>query len=79
MKNITVSVPDDVYREARIQAAQRGQSVSALVTAYLRSLSERDLERSRLAAQQTRIQNEMGSFSAGNRLDRDEVHNRAVR
>ena len=35
MKNITVTVPDDVYRTARIRAAERGTSVSALVGEYL--------------------------------------------
>ena len=43
MKNITVSVPDDVYRDARIRAAERGSSVSALVAEYLRSLSEQSV------------------------------------
>ena len=41
MKNITVTVPDDVYRNARIRAAERGTPVSALVGEYLRSLSGR--------------------------------------
>src|SRR6266540_3767692 len=44
VKKITISVPDDVYRDARICAAERGSSVSALVGEYLRSLSERDSE-----------------------------------
>lgn len=79
MKNITVSVPDDVYRDARIRAAERGSSVSALVAAYLRSLSERETEFSRLVAKQRRVQNEIGRFSARDRLDRDELHSRAVR
>lgn len=34
MRNITVSVPDDIYRHARVWAAQRDSSVSAVV-AYL--------------------------------------------
>jgi plasmid stability protein len=38
VKNITVTVPDDVYRNARIRAAELGVSVSALVGEYLRSL-----------------------------------------
>lgn len=79
MKNITVSVPDDVYREARIRAAERGSSVSALVSDYLRSLSDREAEFSRLEAQQRRIQDEIESFRASDRLDRDELHERAVR
>jgi plasmid stability protein len=79
VKNITVSVPDDVYREARIRAAERGSSVSALVSDYLRSLSDREAEFSRLEAQQRRIQDEIESFRASDRLDRDELHERAVR
>lgn len=77
--NITVSVPDDVYREARIRAAERGSSVSSLVADYLRSLSERDAEFSRLEAQQRSVLEQVGRFSARDRLDRDEVHARAVR
>ncbi|HET6917953.1 MAG TPA: hypothetical protein VFI46_00645 [Jiangellaceae bacterium] len=42
MKNITVSVPDDVFRAARILAADRGSSVSALEADYLRAVSERE-------------------------------------
>ena len=79
MKNITVSVPDDVYRRARIRAAESGRSVSALVTDYLRSLSDREIEFSRLAAQQSRIQGEIENFTAGDRLDRDRIHDRKVR
>ena len=79
MKNITVSVPDDVYRQARIRAAERGSSVSALVTAYLTSLTQRETEFARLEAQQRRVQDEIRRFSARDRLDRDEIHSRAVR
>ena len=77
--NITVSVPEDVYRAARIRAAERGSSVSALVTGYLRSLSEREAEFARLEAQQRRIQKQIDRFSARDRLDREELHERAVR
>jgi hypothetical protein len=38
MKNITVSVPDEIYLEARVLAAMRGTSVSALVRQFLESL-----------------------------------------
>lgn len=79
MKNITLSVPDDVYRDARIRAAERGSSVSALVGDYLRSISEREAEFSRLEAQQRRVQGEIDRFRAGDRLGRDEVHGRALR
>jgi len=79
MKNITVSVPDEVYRTARIRAAERGSSVSAIVTEYLRSLSGGGAEFARLEAQQRRIQRQIRRFSAVDRLGRDEIHDRAVR
>jgi plasmid stability protein len=77
--NITVSVPEDVYRAARIRAAERGSSVSGLVADYLRSLSERDAEFARLEAQQQQIQKQIDRFSARDRLTREELHERAVR
>ncbi|BBX73563.1 hypothetical protein BST45_03795 [Mycobacterium shinjukuense] len=79
MKNITVSVSDDVYRAARIRAAELGKSVSALVAEYLDSLSERAAEFARLEAKQHRVQGEIRQFRASDRLSRDELHDRAVR
>jgi plasmid stability protein len=79
VKNITVAVPDHVYRAARIRAAEDGTSVSALVRRYLDSLADVDAEFTRLEAQQKRIQREVVLFSARDRLDRDELHRRAVR
>lgn len=78
MKNITVSVPDDVYRLARIRAAEGGSSVSSLVTGYLRSLGDREAVFARLEEQQNQVLDEIGSFRGRDRLDRDEVHRRAV-
>ncbi len=79
MKNITVSVPDAVYRDARVRAAERGRSVSGLVADYLRSLSESEREFARLEAQQREVQHGINRFSARDRLSRDEVHSRALR
>ena len=79
VKNITVSVPDDVYRNARVAAAQRDTSVSALVVAYLEQLSGRMDEFARLEALQREVQAGIGQFRAAGRLSRDEVHDRAVR
>ena len=76
MKNITVSLPDDVYRKARMKAAERDTSVSALVRHFLENLAgtETDFERRK------RLQNELlgsiRSFRAGDRLERDRVHER---
>jgi plasmid stability protein len=79
VRNITVSVPDEVYRDARIRAAERGGSVSGLVAEYLRSLSDRESEFARLETQQRELQRGIDRFSARDRLDRDEIHDRAVR
>jgi plasmid stability protein len=79
VKNITVTVPDDVYRAARIKAAERGRSVSALVGDYLRSLSGQEAEFSRLEQQQARVQRQIKRFRAADRLGRDEIHDRAIR
>jgi hypothetical protein len=78
VKNITVSVPDYVYRSARVAAAQRDTSVSALVVAYLERLSGWKEDVARLEALQQEVQAEIGQFRAADRLGRDEVHDRAV-
>jgi hypothetical protein len=78
MANVTVTVPDEVYRQARITAAERGTSVSALVAEYLAGLSTRDAEFERLRRMQHEVQAAITSFSAGNRLSRGEAHSRAV-
>lgn len=79
VKNITVTVPDDVYREARVRAAERGSSVSALVGDFLRSLSDRDAEFARLEAQQRAVQRRIRRFRASDRVSRDQLHERAIR
>jgi predicted CopG family antitoxin len=79
VKNITISVADDVYRAARIRAAEDGTSVSALVARYLASLAGLDVEKKRLEEQQRQVQREIKRFRAGDRLGRDELHDRAVR
>lgn len=79
VKNITVSVSDDVYRAARVRAAEQGSSVSAIVGEYLSSLSEQRTEFRRLEAQQRDVQGEIHRFSARDRVHRDALHDRAVR
>lgn len=78
VKNVTVSIPEATYRQARIRAAEQGTSVSALVADYLRSLSEDDAEFARLRELQRRVGRQVRSFSAQGRLSRDEVHDRAA-
>lgn len=79
MKNITVRVSEEVYRNARVQAARHGSSVSRLVTEFLRRLADSDAEFARLEERQREVQRTITRFRAGDRLGRDEVHDRAIR
>jgi hypothetical protein len=84
MKNITVSVDDDLYHRARVRAAEQRTSLTALVRAYLERLTEGEPAFDRLEREQNaliaRIHAEHPGFSASERLPRAEVHERrAVR
>lgn len=77
MKNITLSVPDDVYRKARLAAARRDTSVSALVATILEEIAT---GRPRHASHAAAIDAAFASvteFSASDRLTRDQVNDRA--
>ena len=80
MKNITVSVDDEVYHMARIRAAELRTSVSALVRKSLQKLAreETDFDRSVREEQEliAKIHARGCRFSAGDRLTRDELHGR---
>jgi hypothetical protein len=80
VKHVTVAVPDEVYRQARVRAAEQGTSVSALVAQYLRGLAETDDREARLrraAELRARVREEAERSSKGN-LSRDELHERAA-
>lgn len=79
MANITVSVPEEIYRQARVKAAEQGRSVSALVAEFLTTLDDQGDEFGRLLAQQEAVLSEIESFRASDRLDRDQLHARASR
>lgn len=80
MKNITVSVDDKIYHLARVRAAERRSSVSALVREFLEHLADEDSDFARKQRQQNeliaRIRAERPGFSASDRLTRSEVHDR---
>ena len=77
MKNITVSLDDETYRRARIRAAERDTSVSAMVKDFLLGVAAGESESERLKKQETRIRDSIKAFRAGDRLSRDEAHARA--
>jgi plasmid stability protein len=69
-------VPETVYRRARIRAAERNTSVSALVREFLAGLGEGETEFERRRRLQGEVLQSIKGFRASDRLGRDEVHDR---
>ena len=76
MRNVTVSLPDEVYRSAKIKAAERNTSLSALVRQFLQSLGEEEDEFRKLERLQEQAYSEIKRFRASTRLKRGELHRR---
>ena len=76
MKNITVTVDDETYRRARIRAAERDTSVSALVARFLTELAAGETDAERLKREERALRERIGSFRAADRLPREDVHRR---
>jgi plasmid stability protein len=76
VKNITVSVDDETYRRARIRAAERDTSVSALVRQFLVDLAGNREEFERLKRLERTVRERITGFSASERLTRDELYDR---
>ena len=76
MKNITVTVGDDVHRRARVRAAERGTTVSAAVRDFLIRWSGEETEFDRRKRLQEQTLRDVDTFRAGDRLPREEVHRR---
>ena len=83
MRNITVSVDDETYRLSFVKAAKSGTSVSALVRAYLVSLVQGEVAKSRFDRLR-RLQDETlaaidarrAGLLAEDKLNRDALHER---
>ena len=78
MKNITVSLDNETYRRARMAAAQRDTSVSALVKRFLLDLASGESETERLKRQEQQLRERITDFDASDRLSREAVHRRGA-
>lgn len=86
MKNITVSVKDEVYHRARVMAAERRTSVSALVRRSLEELAGEETEFERLAREERELRGairqrfQARDFKDGDtrKLTREELHDRTL-
>lgn len=76
MKNITVTVDDETYRRARIKAAEKDTSVSALVRQFLTEVAADESRAERLRRLEAETRAQITDFVAGDMLSRDELHER---
>jgi phage shock protein A len=76
VKNITVSLDDETYRRARMVAAERDTSLSALVKGFLKQLGSGESETERLKKQERALREQIKTFSARHRISRDELYDR---
>jgi len=76
VKNITVSLPDDLYRRARVRAAQQDKSVSAVVQQFLMEYSQAESDFERRKRLQAETLATIREFRAADRLGREELHER---
>lgn len=78
MKNITVSIDDETYRRARMKAAQKDTSVSAMVRQFLTEVAQGESEFERLKRREAEIRAQIKEFSASDRLPRDQLYDRKL-
>jgi hypothetical protein len=78
MKNITLSVPNEIYRKARLAAAKRETSVSAMVAVILEELATGRPKHTGRAAAIDAAFDAVSDFEASDRLTREQVHDRAL-
>lgn len=83
MKNITITLDDEVYRKARIKAAEQSTSISALFKAFLIRLTAQERVESefqRLQREEDELRAELRTrclgLSPAHNLSREELHSR---
>ncbi len=80
MKNITVSVDDDLYHRARVCAAEQKSTISGLVKKFLARVVEEESEFDRLKREEEALRQRLRRdglvFSAADRIARDDLHER---
>jgi hypothetical protein len=80
MKNITVSVDDALYHRARVLAAQKKTSVSALVKRFLAGLAQEESEFERSKRQERDLREKLfaegGGLSSSENLPREDLYDR---
>lgn len=82
MKNVTVSLDDETYRNAKRRAVENDRSLSSVVREALQSYGAQESEFDRLKRQQDEIFAALdlrgGGVDAADRWTREEVNDRAL-
>jgi hypothetical protein len=73
--NLTIQLDDDVVHRARVLAARRGTSISALVARTLDAMVDEDDRYERARARAAQLMANAGSHGTGT-WTRDELHER---
>ena len=80
VKNITVSVDEELYHRARVKAAEKRTSLSAMVREFLVGMVEEESEFERLRRKERELREELRAkgicFRASGRLTREQLHDR---
>ncbi len=77
LRNLTVSLPVDLVRRAKVVAAKRDTSLSALITGYLHALTEQDDDYDEVWGRERELMNAGLKMRVGSvTWSRDETHAR---
>jgi hypothetical protein len=76
VRNITIALDAETYRRARIIAAERDTSVSALVKQLLLNLAKDESEYDRLKSEERALRERITTFRASDQLAREDLHRR---
>ena len=76
MANLTISVDDDVLKQARLKAIAQGTSVNAVLREYLAVYAGVKTKREKAVKDLLQLSERMTSGRGGHRWTRDELHER---
>ena len=74
MKNITLSIDDELYHRARQKAAEQKTSLSKLVAEYLRRVVEEDVLKEEARAQMKVLFERGTGYQMGEKRSREDLH-----
>lgn len=76
MANLTISIDDDVLKQARLKAIEQGTSVNALLREYLEAYTGVNTRQQEAVKDLLQISERATSGCGGHRWTRDELHER---